>query len=190
MIFGAREPGGADRVRVDGQQLRSAWARGRRTARACARRSCAPPWWRAAGRRSSAAGRRRRRRRRLAPSSVRAHERAVLRRSSRVHHRVGRAQRGDGLRVSPVSGPSAQAAAAGVEGLLELAELGGGRVAEQPLARDPVPVGGRLELAEHAERERLHAAGEHRLRRHRLAAHQLPVVASAGRRSRSGPAPT
>ena len=64
----------------------------------------------------------------------------------------------------------------GVERLLEHAELGGGRVAEQPFAGDPVPVGGGAELAEHAEGQRLHPAGEHRLRRHRLAAHQLPVA--------------
>src|SRR5919106_2731653 len=63
-----------------------------------------------------------------------------------------------------------------VERVLRRAELGGGRVAEKPLAGDPVPVGGCAELAEHAERERLHAAREHRLRRHGLAAHQLPVA--------------
>ena len=65
------------------------------------------------------------------------------------------------------------------------AQLGDRRVAVDPLARDPVPVARRAQLAEHGQREHLHAAAEDVVGRQRLVAHLRRSGASAGRSSRS-----
>ena len=71
-----------------------------------------------------------------------------------------------------------QRALSAVEGGLGAAELGRRRVAEDPLARDPVPVAGRAQLAHHGERQRLGAPAEEVVGRQVLVAH-LRVVARA-----------
>src|SRR3954464_3486503 len=61
---------------------------------------------------------------------------------------------------SPLSrfGGASQSLLARRPGAFQFAELRRGRLAEPPLAADPVPVPGRLELAEHGEHAGFHPA--------------------------------
>ena len=87
------------------------------------------------------------------------------------HDGIGSAQRGDHLRCGPDHAAArvwkgSSSAPSSVDG--------GSPNSHSHAIRCQFAVAS--ELAEHAERQRLHPAGEHRLRGHRLAAHQLPVA--------------
>ena len=68
-----------------------------------------------------------------------------------------------------------------------LAQLGGGRLAEPPLAPDPVPVAGGLELAEHGQHARLHPPAHQLVGGQVLAPHERGRTRSAGRTPRRSP---
>ena len=171
-----------------------AWGCGRRRAPSAARRSSAPPWSRAAGRRSSAPARRTRRSgrprwraSRSSGPSASMSSRSVSSDGAQVLDRLACVRAAAVTRrVRAWAEGSRRAALA--EARLRLAERRGGRLVVEPLAHDPVPVGGRAELAEHAERQGLHAPREAARRAAASGASSGPSTRSAGRRRRASPA--